>query len=176
MKNIKHIAISSVLTAILCIMAPISINIGPVPFTLATYFIMLYSVIFENYISTISIILYILLGAFGLPVFSGYQAGLSKLLSLTGGFIFAYPLMNLFIINTYNKSNSNSYHYIILLISHIILYTIGTTWFCYLSNSSIINGLSICVLPFIITDNIKIILVILSRDKIYKILKKSNII
>ena len=176
MKNLKNTVICSVLAAILCIMAPISINIGPIPFTLATYFIMLYSIIFNNYISTISIILYILIGSFGLPVFSGYQGGLSKLLSYSGGFIFSYPLMNIFIILLYRKSNKIIYHYLILFTSHILLYFIGTIYYCYLSTTSFIYGLSVCVLPFIITDNIKIILVILSNNKIYKILKKSNIV
>lgn len=175
MKNSNKITKIALLTAILCIISPISINISTVPFSFATLIIMIYSTTFDKWTSFFSIIIYILLGAIGLPVFSMYQGGLSKLLSVTGGFIFAYPIMSLFI-STFYKNNYNIVlKYIILFISNIILYTIGTAYFCFISKTSITYGLTITVLPFMITDNIKIVITILINDKLIKILNKINI-
>lgn len=175
MNNTNKITKIALLTAVLCIIAPISINISVIPFSFATLIIMIYSTTFDKFVSFFSIILYILLGAIGLPVFSMYQAGLSKLLSVTGGFIFAYPVVNIFISNIYNQKYNIFIKYLILLLANIILYIIGTSYFCYISKTSIQYGLTVTVLPFIITDNIKIIITILLSDKLIKILNKINI-
>lgn len=171
-KNITKIAL---LTAILCIIAPMSLNIFIVPFSFSTLIIMIYSCLFNRWISLASIVLYILLGAIGLPVFSMYQGGISKLLSITGGFIFSYPVANIFISTFYKKNYCFIIKYIILLISNIIIYAMGVIYFCFISNTSIIYGVSVAVVPFLVTDNIKIVLAIIMSDKLMIVLKKYNI-
>jgi len=85
-------AIIALMTAVLCILAPISIPvfISPVPVSLGVLAVYLTAYVLSPVDATISVIIFILLGTFGLPVFSGYSGGLSKLVGPTGGYIIGF--------------------------------------------------------------------------------------
>src|SRR5690606_3011045 len=97
----------------------------------------------------LSTLTYILLGAFGLPVFAGLKGGLHVLTGMTGGFIVAYPIMALITSISYQLSlrikstvfNKNIYRIVIqtfgMIISILICYLMGTLWFSYTSGATI---------------------------------------
>ena len=97
--NLKEINLIAVFTAVTAILAQISIPIpiSPVPVTLSIFGVLLSSLILGRKCGTISQIVYILLGAAGVPVFAGLRGGLSVLLSPTGGYIVSYPIIALVI-------------------------------------------------------------------------------
>lgn len=74
-----------VLAAVLCIIGPFAIPIGPVPITLATFGIILTGYVLGPKFGALSVGVYILLGTIGLPVFSGATGGLGKILGPAGG-------------------------------------------------------------------------------------------
>ena len=158
--NLKKIVYISLLVSILCIICPFSINVGPIPFSLATFFIMLYAIIFDLTISISAVSIYILLGSIGLPVFSGGVGGIQKIFSPTGGFIIGYIFLSLIIALFYNKSKNVFYNIFILICANFILYSIGVMYFIIITNNTFLVALSLCVFPFLLTDVIKIILVI----------------
>ena len=162
MKNtkLKKIVYISLLVSTLCVICPFSINIGPIPFSLATLFIMLYATLFDLTISVSTVIIYILLGCVGLPVFSGGVGGIQKIFSPTGGFIIGYIFLCLIIALFYNKSKNVFYKIFILICANFILYSIGVMYFIIITNNTFLVALSLCVFPFLLTDAIKIILVI----------------
>ena len=90
--SVQKMAIIALMTAVLCILAPISIPvfISPVPISLGVLAIYLTAYVLSPLDATISVIIFILLGTFGLPVFSGYSGGLSKLVGPTGGYIIGF--------------------------------------------------------------------------------------
>lgn len=157
--NLKKIVYISLLVSILCIICPFSINVGPIPFSLATFFIMLYAIIFDLTISISAVSIYILLGCIGLPVFSGGVGGIQKIFSPTGGFIIGYIFLSLIIALFYNKSKNVFYKIFILICANFILYSIGVMYFIIITNNTFLVALSLCVFPFLLTDAIKIILV-----------------
>ena len=79
--TIKKMAIVSLMTAILCILSPVSIPIfiSPVPVSLGVLAIYLTAYVLEPVESLVSVVLFLLLGIFGLPVFSGYSGGVAKI-------------------------------------------------------------------------------------------------
>lgn len=171
MSKLRYISICSVLTAIMCIICPLSINIGPIPFSLSTLIIMIISICFEPKISVVCCLLYIGLGCIGLPIFSNFRGGIEHILSYSGGFIICYPIFSLSISKLYKNNYTILLKYLILLFSNLIIYLFGSIYFCILSKNSFWYALSVCVIPFIITDNIKIIVSIIISDKLFKILK-----
>ena len=142
-----------------------------VPFTLQTLGIFLTVGLLGGKRGTISIIVYILLGAVGVPVFSGFSGGAGIIAGNTGGYIVGF-LFSALIMWGMEKLFGKSYTVLGLsmMTGLIVCYTIGTMWFItvYTHNTGDIGVLSVlglCVFPFIIPDLIKtgIALYLISR-------------
>jgi len=127
---------------------------------------------------------YILLGAFGLPVFAGLRGGLHVITGMTGGFIVAYPIMALITSTSYQLSKRVKITAFIknisrialptlgMIISLLISYFIGTLWFSYVSGSTIAYSLTVCVFPFIAFDLLKIALAISFSSILRKVIDR----
>ena len=90
---IRKLILTSMFTAIISVMSQIIIPIQPIPFSLSLLAIFLTGALLEPKYAFLSTLAYILLGAFGLPVFAGLRGGIHVLAGMTGGFIMAYPIM-----------------------------------------------------------------------------------
>ena len=90
-----EITITALMTAVTCILAPMSIPIGPVPisFTNLAIYLSLYLLGWKR--GTISYLIYLLIGLVGLPVFSGFTGGPAKLAGPTGGYIIGFIVWQL---------------------------------------------------------------------------------
>ena len=169
--NTKNLVIISLLSSILCILSPFTINISIIPFSISTLLIMIYAIVFDIHVSFFSVLIYIILGVVGLPVFSGGTGGVQKILSPSGGFIIGYIFLCLIIAVLYNDKYNFFIKYLILLLANIIMYFIGCVHFMYMTNSNIKTAIITCVIPFIVTDNIKIILAIFMSHRIQQRIK-----
>ena len=84
--------------ALICVSAQLAIPLPiGVPFTLQVLMVMLTALILKPLYSVISLLLYVLLGVVGLPVFSGAKSGIGTILSPTGGFIIGFVLAAFFV-------------------------------------------------------------------------------
>ena len=90
--KIRNMVLSALFAALLCICAWISLPLGALTFTLQTFAIFLALLTLGGKWGSVSILVYIFLGAMGLPVFSGFQGGLGALFGPTGGCIFGFML------------------------------------------------------------------------------------
>ena len=88
--NTKKTALAAILAAILCVIAPISIPLGAIPVSLATFAVYIISCTVNKKYATVAVIIYILLGAAGLPVFSAFSGGFHRIAGVTGGYIIGY--------------------------------------------------------------------------------------
>ena len=79
--------VTALMAAVTCILAPLSVPIGPVPISLTNFAIYLSLYLLDWKKGTLSYLIYLLLGLVGLPVFSGFTGGLAKLAGPTGGYI-----------------------------------------------------------------------------------------
>ena len=93
--KIRNMVLSALFAALLAVCAWISLPLGAIHFTLQTFGIFLALLILGGKWGCVSILVYIALGAMGLPVFSGFQGGIGVLLGPTGGCIFGFMLIAL---------------------------------------------------------------------------------
>lgn len=177
--NTKDYILVAVLTALLCVIAPISIPLsGGVPISLASFMIMLIGVLLKDVKATLVVILYILLAIFGLPVLAGYLSGVDRVFGITGGFILGYiPLAficGLFSRLSMNYDNKKRTIYLILgmVLGTIVLYVVGVLWFINFTKLDLAYALGVCVLPFILGDIIKIVLVLIISPRLLSSIKE----
>ena len=155
--SLRSMVFTALFAALICIAAPFSVQLpGLVPITLATFAIYLTGALLGSKRGTLAVLVYILIGAVGLPVFSNFTGGLAKLLGPSGGYIIGYiPLVflsGLF----YDKRK-----WLIpvgMVLGTAALYTFGTAWYMIYTKSDIVTALTACVVPFLFGDSIKIIL------------------
>lgn len=157
--SVKKLTIIGVMAAVMCVLAPWSLQIGTVPITFATLAIYFIGAIIGEKYGTISVVIYILLGLVGLPVFSGFTGGLSRIIGVTGGYIIGY-IPCVYVCGVIIKRAVKKFfvYPLAMIVGTIILYIFGTLWYAYQTGNSIAAGLYVCVLPFLPGDVIKIII------------------
>ncbi|MGN0317568.1 MAG: biotin transporter BioY [Lachnospira sp.] len=175
--TIYDITTCAIFTALMCILGPMSIPIGPVPISLTNLVIYLsvYILGFRN--STISCVVYLLLGAVGLPVFSAYSGGLEKLAGPTGGYLIGFIFIALIGGLCMKLSKANPVITGLgLIVGTAITYAFGTVWFIIQLKCSIEYALTVCVYPFIPFDLAKIVIATVLGLVVRKALKKASLL
>lgn len=152
---LQYLLFSALCTALIAIFSQFSLYIGPVPFSFGIFAIMLTATLLPPNFTLFSISAYLLLGAFGIPVFSGMGAGLSSLFGPTGGFLWGYLPLGFFISFSVRKFSSPPLIAMLSIFGLSLCYLSGTLYFTLLTNTPFFRSLSICVLPFILPDLIK---------------------
>ena len=163
------ISFIALFTAIIAVCSWISVP-AAVPFTLQTFAVFLTTGLLGGRRGTIAVALYILLGAAGIPVFSGFSGGPGHLFGPTGGYIFGFIFTALVMwLIEYRNGRSLPVLAFSMAAGLLICYAVGTEWFVFeytRSNDpvSFMTALSWCVIPYIIPDALKIVLaVVLTR-------------
>ena len=158
--DMVYIAIFAVLMAI-CSWISIPMT---VPFTLQTFGVFISVGIMGGKRGTVAVLVYILLGAIGVPVFAGFSGGFGVLLNTTGGYIIGFLFSALVMWGIEKVFGRKPVMQILsMLVGLIVCYAIGTAWFMVVysrANGAVGLGtvLGWCVIPFIIPDLVKIAL------------------
>lgn len=157
--NVQKLTFTAMMAAVLCILAPISIPLPePMPaITLATFAVYISAYILGPGFSCASILIYLLLGCVGLPVFSKGQAGIQVLAGATGGYLIGYFFIALatgwFVVRFEKKIYM---HVIGMLLGTLLCYIVGTIWLGYSLNLTAKAAIAAGVTPFLIGDALKI--------------------
>lgn len=158
--DLVYIALFAVLIAI-C--AWISVP-TTVPFTLQTFGIFLTVGLLGGKRGSMAVLVYILLGAAGIPVFSGFTGGIGRLLGNTGGYIVGFLASALVMWALEKVMGRKTWALAVQMVLGLIAcYAIGTVWFMVVYSGTtgavgLMTVLGWCVIPFIIPDLIKIAL------------------
>jgi len=158
--NVKQLALVGLMAAVICILAPISfkIPISPVDISLGTLAIYFVLSVLGMKLGTLSIVIYILLGLAGLPVFTGFMGGPGKLFGPTGGYIIGYIFMALLCGFFIDKWGDKLYlTFLGMLLGTAVLYLFGTVWLAYQASLTFPEALAMGVLPYIPLDLVKLI-------------------
>lgn len=154
---VKSNCLVGVFTALMCVLSPLSIPLDPVSITLATLVIYIIGATFDYKIAVLPVVLYLLLGMAGLPVFSKFQGGIQVLFGPTGGYLFGYiPCVFLISLLISKFPNKKWLYPIAMIIGTIVLYAFGTLWFVLYLKYDIYKALLVCVVPFLPGDTFKI--------------------
>lgn len=161
--SVRRMVFTALFAALICVAAPFTVPVGAIPITLATFAIYLTGALLGGKLGVIATGVYIMLGAVGLPVFSGFRGGFGALFGATGGYIIGYiPLVlitGIFAdINSkkINRALSIALTVIGMILATAALYTFGTIWYMIVSGSDLVTSLTVCAVPFIPGDAIKI--------------------
>lgn len=154
----RDLASIALFTAIIAVMAQIIIPMPyGVPMTLQTLAVPLAGMVLGSKKGTISTLLYVLLGAVGAPVFAGMTGGLGVVIGRTGGFILSFPAVAL--LAGLGAETGNRWRLAIGLAAGAAAnYLCGTVMFAAIAGTGLYAAFAACVLPFIPTAVIKIVL------------------
>lgn len=166
MKTVDLVTIALV-AAILCILAPISIPLtfSPIPITLGMFAVYMAGIILGRRRGTICVLVYILLGAVGLPVFSGYAGGFQKILGPSGGYLWGYLFLAWltgFFVERFSKNMKSMILGAVLgaLSGTVVCYAFGTLWMGLQLHMTPMEALWAGVIPFIPLDLVKLVLAV----------------
>ena len=166
--TIYQLATCALMAALMCVLGPMSIPIGPIPVSLTNFVIYLAVYLLGMKGATASYLIYLLIGAAGMGVFSGYEGGIGKLAGPTGGYLIGFILMVLICGFVMEKSHSNA---VITIIGMI-----GTVWFVLQMQCDVWYALTVCVFPFIPFDIAKILIATALGKALRKVLIKSHLL
>lgn len=175
----KEMAVTAVMTAILCLLGPwaIQIPISPVPITLGSMGIYLALYVLGLKKGTISVVLYVLLGSFGVPVFTNFSGGFGKLLGPTGGYIIGYVFLALicgFFLERFPEKLP--IHVLGFVLGTLVLYLFGTAWLGFQLKLSFPAALMAGVIPYIPGDAVKLAFAMFLGSPLRKQCKKSGLL
>ena len=158
----KNMALCGLFTAILALCAWLSIPMGDLVITLQTFGIFLTLGLLGGKRGSITLCVYLLLGAVGAPVFSGFRGGLGALLGTTGGYIFGFMLTALAYWILTSIKDTPLTRLLSMILGMLLCYICGSWWYMtrYLSGGQLTLGLVLmkCVIPYLIPDAIKLTL------------------
>ncbi len=158
----KELTNIAVCIALLCVSAYLSF---PLPFTPAmvtaqTIIINVIALLLTPKQAFMTVLLYIIIGILGLPIFSGGASGLARILSPSGGFLLAFlvaaPVMSLIKLKIGNSFKN--YLLVTTLAGMPIIYLIGALWMSQIGQMGLMAALNAAVLPFVIGDTLKCVI------------------
>ena len=154
--KLRMMIVTALFAAIIGVLAQVTIPLPLVPITGQTLAIGLAATILGSRYGTISVLVYLCLGAVGVPVFAQASGGLGSLFGPTGGFLFAF-IPTAFIIGYFLEKTSFTLVNAIIanVIGMIIALTIGTIWLKFYINLSWTAAFASGAAPFIIVGIIK---------------------
>lgn len=156
-KSTFQLVLCALFAALTAVLAQFSIPIGPVPISLATFSVYLAGGILGAAGGAVSLALYLLIGAVGLPVFAGFSSGFSTIAGPTGGYLIGYVVCAWIVGLLVHRFGRKTLPLVLsMVLGTAALYFLGTVWFMFLTKRGIVESLSLCVFPFLIGDAAKI--------------------
>ena len=160
--KVRNMARCGLFTAVLTVCAWVAIPVGDIAVTLQTFGIFLTLGLLGGKRGSITVLVYLLLGAVGAPVFSGFRGGMGALLGTTGGYISGFMLTSLAYWLLTSIKDTPHIRLIAMVLGLLLCYSCGTAWYVwgYLGGSSLSLGAVLlkCVVPYLIPDAIKLFL------------------
>ena len=163
--KLRKMTMCGIFAAMLAVCAWLSVPIGDVAVTMQTFGLLLCLGVLGGKLGCISCTVYLLLGAVGLPVFSGFQGGFGVLLGPTGGYLWGF-LLSCGVFWALEKRMPLWLNFAMAL---LVCYTCGTAWYAFAYGPMPIWPILLkCVLPYLIPDAIKLVLSWVTVGKIKK--------
>lgn len=161
MNHARILTRCAMLVAILCVCGWLTVPMGDVAMTMQIFGVFLTLHLLGGKRGTVTIGAYLLLGAVGLPVFSGFRGGLGMLLGATGGYLLGFLVTGL-IYWVVEKISGQRGAIIGMILGLLGCYAFGSGWYLliYAEKSALIAIIVKCVAPFVIPDLLKLFLAV----------------
>jgi biotin transport system substrate-specific component len=162
---------ASLLAALIAAGAFISVPIGPVPIVLQNMFVLLAGLLLGSRWGLAAVGIYLLAGAFGLPVFAGGIGGIGRFAGPTGGYLIGY-LPAVFIVGLLSTYGKTALDIIGMILGTFIIYSVGVIWLQWITGMALSNALAVGIYPFLIGDALKIAAAVTIAKAIRPVIKK----
>lgn len=172
----RTLTLTAVLTAMLCILGPVTLPLGAVPLSLTTGLLMLMALLLGTRRALLCCMAYLLLGLTGLPVFSGFRGGAGAFLGPTGGFLLGYIPLTVCCGIVCEITSRRLLQALAFLLGTALLYLTGTAWYVHQAGVDFSAALPVCVLPFLPGDALKITAVLTCGSAIKSRLQKAGLL
>jgi biotin transport system substrate-specific component len=152
------------MAAVTAVAAQITVPLSPVPFTLQVLAVILSGLLLGVRLGALAQAVYVLVGAVGVPVFSGFTGGLGHVLGPTGGYLISYPIaaavagIAAHTIARASRRRALLAGFLWGCAGLAVIYVLGTTWLTVVSGLSPVQAIATGVLPFVVFDLIKVAL------------------
>ena len=156
----NDLTLTAAMAALICVAGPLTIAIGPVPLSLASFAVYLAGAILGWKRGSLAVAVYLLIGLVGVPVFSGFSGGFGKLAGVTGGYLVGYlpcALISGLPVQYGQSSCAPGWRGpACMALGTAVLYAVGTSWFMLQTQNGLAASLGMCVIPFLPGDAAKI--------------------
>lgn len=187
--DLRRLAACAMMAAVICVIAPISIPIGEISLTGGTLAIYLTVYLLGGARGTASVLVYLLVGFVGVPVFSNYTGGAGRLLGPTGGYLVGYlPMAFLagaviqWAFHRFGQEDKMAavctlaVQFLGMALGTNLLYAFGTAWYCVQAGVDLQKALAACVFPFIPFDLTKMAVALLVGVPIRRRLEQAKLL
>ncbi|MDE6589017.1 MAG: biotin transporter BioY [Oscillospiraceae bacterium] len=186
--NTRRLTLCALMAAVMCVIAPISVPIGPISITGGTFTIYLAAYLLGGVWGAVSTLVYLLVGFVGLPVFSNYMGGAARLAGPTGGYLVGYlpmvllagSVVELTLRRFGDKGPQGraavALQFLGMALATVVLYAFGTAWYCVQAGVGPQKALAACVFPFIPFDLIKTALALLAGAPVRHGLERAGLL
>ncbi len=156
-QQLKRMVYAALMAALTAAGAYLAIPLGPVPIVLQNLFIMLAGLLLGGRWGLISVAVYLLAGAVGLPVFAGGTGGVGKFVGPTGGYLLGFGAAA-YLIGIISESGRGrvTIDVLAMVAGTLIIYAFGVSWLKVVTGISFSKALTVGMLPFLIGDALKI--------------------
>jgi biotin transport system substrate-specific component len=168
----KQMAQCAMFTALLAVCSQIAIPLPLVPINLALLAVYLAAFLLDRRYALLSIALYLMLGAAGLPVFTGFQGGPAALFGKTGGFLLGYLCTAAIVTVMRPWADTFARRCLACTLGLLGCYVPGTLWFMLVTRLSLAVSLGYCIYPFLPGDAVKVALATLLVPKLQGALQR----
>ena len=177
--KIQDLTLIALMAALTCFLGPMSITLPftPVPISFTNLVIYFAVMVIGMKRGTISYLVYLLIGAVGLPVFSGFSGGLAKLAGPTGGYLVGFIFLALISGFFVEKFSGNIVMAVIgMVLGTAVTYAFGTIWLCAQMHLTFVQGLYAGVIPYLPGDAAKIVIAIIVGSAVKKAVVKARVL
>ncbi len=172
-EKLRMVVLASLMAALTAVGAYIHVPIGPVPIVLSTLFVLLAGLLLGSRWGLASMGLYLLVGAIGIPVFSGGRGGFAHFFGPTGGYLFGYLVASW--ITGFISERSRGlmiFDIFAVVVGSLVIYGLGVPWLKMVTQMSWPKALMVGVIPFLIGDAVKASVAIILARAVRPILKR----
>ena len=174
--RVLSLTVTALAGAALAVLAPLAIPLGiaPVLLSLATPALILTAGLLGSLRGAVATLVYLAVGALGLPVFSGFTGGFGVIVGPSGGFLLGYLPFVLTAGLTHRLPQRRFCLTAapILLLAHLPLYLLGALGFARVAGVGFLSALSASVLPFVLFDLIKLIIALGLLESLRRVMPK----
>ena len=185
-RAVRTITYVAMFTAVIAVCSQLAVHVGEIPYTLQTLAVCLTAGLLGLKKGTLAVATYIIMGVFGIPVFSGFKNFYALIGGASAGYVIGFIFTSAIVgfVSDRLKNNSekgfNALYLLALALSMVIgvavCYFFGTLWFMFVYKDSATTAnlqiaLAYCVYPYVVADLIKIVVATILTARLKKYVK-----